>query len=290
MPPDTDPAEADALHRVAELTIAGDYGYGKVFTSDPALAEEWDATVEGDWELTLNGATQSTEYFEKEGPDHDVAGLYRGARADWGLTGLGLDEDRIDGLAGYALLEFSADFDSGDAVVMVTPDGRDVELTFMGNVGSVLLFWGLVAAPSSSSEPVAVTQPTLDCDEPVAAGTSTICRVTGGDPESEILWRATSDGDLVATAGVRLGPDGTGTFTLAVPSGVGPGPLDVELVEWNAEDDVMVTPPVPVRVPAGEGPVGTASTVRWPALALSLAGAAALASRHARPGRTGALD
>lgn len=175
---------------------------------------------------------------------------------------------------------------------MVTPDGRDVELTFMGNEGDILVFWGLVAAASSSSEPVAVTPtpPTLDCDEPVAAGTSTICRVTGGDPESEILWRATSDGDLVATAGVRLGPDGTGTFTLAVPTGVGAGPLDVELVEWNAEDDIMVTPPVPVRVAAGEGPAGTAPTARWSALALSLAGAAALASRHARPGRTGVLD
>ena len=55
---------------------------------------------------------------------------------------------------------------------------------------------------------------------------------------------------------MRLGSDGTGTFSFVVPVTALGQALTVELVEWTQPMTLgVVGGPVPASVPAGEGPV-----------------------------------
>jgi hypothetical protein len=90
----------------------------------------------------------------------------------------------------------------------------------------------------------------------ITVGTEVTCTVTGGDPGSEILWRAAIN-PVIAEAGVTLDADGTGTFAFTVPSSALGAALTVELVAWTAPVALGVVDAgglVPTRVPAGEGP------------------------------------
>ena len=79
--------------------------------------------------------------------------------------------------------------------------------------------------------------------------------MSGGDPSIDILWQATAAGTPIASTGVTLGPDGTGTFRFVAPASALGLPLEVELVGWDRTDDVgVVGGPVPATVPAGDGP------------------------------------
>jgi alpha-tubulin suppressor-like RCC1 family protein len=121
----------------------------------------------------------------------------------------------------------------------------------------------------------------------ITVGTEVTCTVTGGDPGSEILWRAAIN-PVIAEAGVTLDADGTGTFAFTVPSSALGAALTVELVEWTAPVTLGVVGAgalVPTRMPAGEGP--------WPGgEALALVGLLAVAgmlgaSRMRRAGIAG---
>lgn len=118
------------------------------------------------------------------------------------------------------------------------------------------------------------------------------CTVSGGDPEIEILWRAGAPAPL-ATGVVRLGPDGTGTFTFTVPADVA-GPVEVELVAWEvgatlAVDgaDGVTGRPVPTIIRAGGGPAGgmpVPTSGVWMLGALAVWGAVAVLRRAGRWG------
>lgn len=103
--------------------------------------------------------------------------------------------------------------------------------------------------PSVPSGPVLACTP---ADPPV--GSTVTCTVTGGDPDIDILWRAMAGEIAFASTGVRLGADGTGTFSFVVPRSALGLRIAVELVEWTRPLDVGVAGgPVPTGVAAGEG-------------------------------------
>jgi len=108
--------------------------------------------------------------------------------------------------------------------------------------------------PNATVDPVPVTsQLALSCSpDPVVAGGVVTCLVTGGDPNVEILWRA-SYNPAFAGQGVRLDAEGNGSFSFVAPAAALGLPVTVELVEWDRTAVVTVGGPVPVRVPAGEG-------------------------------------
>ena len=116
------------------------------------------------------------------------------------------------------------------------------------------------SAVSDCAAPVAAarsaTGPTLVCSpSSPAVGAEVTCAVSGGDPSIDILWQATAEGTPIASTGVTLGPEGTGTFRFVTPASALGLPLEVELVGWDRTDDVgVVGGPVPATVPAGDGP------------------------------------
>ena len=128
------------------------------------------------------------------------------------------------------------------------------------NDGAPHLLWEYDTDPCS--EPTVASGPTLavTCEGDVVAGATVTCIVTGGDPDIDILWEASSN-PVFASAGVRLGPDGRGTFAFVVPPELVGSPVRVELVDWLAPIELGVvaadagTGPVPTRVAAGGGPV-----------------------------------
>lgn len=140
--------------------------------------------------------------------------------------------------------------------------------------------------------PAVATGPTLSCrpDAP-AVGTTVTCDVAGGDADIDILWRASAP-DEFASQGVRLGPDGAGTFTFAVPAGAAGRDLTVELVAWGASQVLgvpaatatdMVALPTVVR--AGGGPVDGPLPLRGASVLLAVVlPAAVLALRTRRAG------
>jgi hypothetical protein len=99
--------------------------------------------------------------------------------------------------------------------------------------------------------------PTFDCLPAVpAVGDLVTCTVSGADPGVEILWRAAYN-PVFASGAVRIGGDGTGTFSFTVPAAAVGEELRVELVGWTAPmSSGVVGGPVPSSVPAGEGPGG----------------------------------
>ena len=135
----------------------------------------------------------------------------------------------------------------------VTADGGGTWAAAPSGDNVVALVVATVPTAEPVAEPVAMT---VDCgtDAP-RAGTDLVCTAADGDPDIEVLWRAVA-GDAVVSGPVALGPDGSGTFRVAVPAEAVGRAMTVELVEWLAPVPVgVVTGPVPRAVPAGEGPV-----------------------------------
>jgi hypothetical protein len=146
-----------------------------------------------------------------------------------------------------------------------------------GGTAEFFVFYDLagaapVAAASTSVPPVLTCSPV-----PAVPGGTLTCEVTGGDPDIDMLWRAAFDGSVFASRGVRLGPDGVGSFSFTVPRGAACGTITVELVEWLPPMTIEVAcAAVPTRLPAGEGGVPGSLVVLG---VLTLAGAGALVRR-----------
>jgi hypothetical protein len=136
-----------------------------------------------------------------------------------------------------------------------------------------------VVASGTTSGPTLVCVPS---DPPV--GSTVTCEVTGGAPDIDILWRAAAGERAFASTGVRLGSDGTGTFSFVVPRSALGLRIDVELVEWTRPLDVGVAGgPVPTGVAAGEGmPVSPAIVLLVGVLGLAAVVSGLLAPRSRR--------
>jgi len=121
--------------------------------------------------------------------------------------------------------------------------------------------------------------PTLSCTPPpLVVGSVVDCSVSGGDPDIDILWSASTGGDEFAGQGVRLDRSGQGTFSFVVPPEALGEPVFVELVRWLAPVPIGVAGgPIPVAVPSGEGP---AVPVRMMVFSLLVAVGAAVAVRR----------
>lgn len=167
-----------------------------------------------------------------------------------------------------------------------------------------VFFWEIACAPvdgqaqpadcfptdTSASNPVTsnpvASGPVLACDlyDPPVGSTVT-CEVTGGAPDIDILWRAAAGERAFASTGVRLGADGTGTFSFVVPRSALGLRIGVELVEWTRPFDVGVAGgPVPTGVAAGEGmPISPAIVLFIGVLGLVTAASGLLASRSRLP-------
>lgn len=118
----------------------------------------------------------------------------------------------------------------------------------------VVLVLNATAPTSSGSSAPAASIAVACAPATIAAGTEVTCTITGGDPGIDILWRAAFN-PTIASDGVTLDADGTGTFTFTVPAGAVGSELTVELVEWTAPVSLGVAGgPVPSGVPAGQGP------------------------------------
>jgi hypothetical protein len=139
-------------------------------------------------------------------------------------------------------------------------------------------FLGPLSGIPCASTPVAYVPPVLTCSPvPAVPGGTLTCEVTGGDPDIDMLWRAAFDGSVFASRGVRLGPDGVGSFSFTVPRGAACGTITVELVEWLPPMTIEVAcSPVPTSLPAGEGGVPGSLVVLG---VLTLAGAGVLVRR-----------
>ncbi len=152
-----------------------------------------------------------------------------------------------------------------------------------------------VVAPTPTPAPAPASGPTLACLPVVpAAGDLVTCMVSGADADMEILWRAAYN-PVFAGAGVRIGADGTGTFSFDVPVAALGEELRVELVGWTAPMPMgVVGGPVPSSIPAGEGPSGLPVTpgsfiLMLVALTAAIAAVLVLAVRRnvaSRPGRS----
>jgi surface protein len=150
----------------------------------------------------------------------------------------------------YALLTRATD---------ATPIGRGWNI--IGDTGGGTVD-GPCGEPVVTSTPAPASGPSLACLPAVpAAGELVTCTVSDADAGIEILWRAAYN-PVFASAGVRIGADGTGTFSFVVPVAAVGEELRVELVEWAAPMSLgVVGGPVPSSVPAGEGPVGLLAVV-----------------------------
>jgi surface protein len=150
---------------------------------------------------------------------------------------------------------------------------------------------GMVTGPCvepvivSSPDPTPASGPSLACLPAVLAlGDRVTCTVSGADADIDILWRAAYN-PVFASAGVRIGADGTGTFTFVVPAAAVGQEVRVELVEWTTPLSLgVVGRPVPGSVQAGEGTVGLLTATRWP-IAAFVAVAVAIASVLVLPDR-----
>jgi hypothetical protein len=151
-----------------------------------------------------------------------------------------------------------------------TAGSNTLTATASGLTGSPLTFTatgtaGLVT-DTDSATPTPGSGPTLACLPAVpAAGDGVTCTVSGADAGIDILWRAASN-TVFASAGVRIGADGKGTFSFIVPAAAVGQELRVELVGWAAPLSLgvvvgVVGGPVPSSVPAGEGPGGLLAAV-----------------------------
>jgi len=142
---------------------------------------------------------------------------------------------------------------------------------------------GTDTSPDSAT-PIPMSGPGLACLPAVpVAGDVVTCTVSGADAGADILWRAVYN-PVFAGAGVRIGADGTGTFSFVVPAAAVGEELRVELVEWVAPMSMgVVGGPVPSSVPAGEGPLvvlGAPRTLIVVLMAVAVAIASVLPVEH----------
>ncbi len=129
----------------------------------------------------------------------------------------------------------------------------------------------LVGLVSSSSGSMAVSLIAVSCDGVLQVGLLVTCTVTGGDPGTDILWRAAYN-PVFAEAGVTLDETGMGEFSFVVPAEALGEEVTVELVEWREPMSLGVAGgPVPSSVPSGGGPLPV-----WSLVLLVLAGGLAL--------------
>ena len=129
-----------------------------------------------------------------------------------------------------------------------------------------------------------VPPPALTCTpDPVTVGAPVTCQVSGGDPDIDILWRASAAATTTASAGVTLDGTGRATFTFPAPAAALGERVTVDLVEWDASDTVDVTGPTPTSVPSGDGPSQAPLSASLPWLALATG--ALLVDRSRRRGR-----
>jgi hypothetical protein len=128
-----------------------------------------------------------------------------------------------------------------------------------------------VPVPVTASDSASGAAPlTLTCDPstPVAGG-SLVCRMSGGDPDVDILWRA-AVGSGVIEGVVRTAGDGSGEFRVDLPRGSVGQAVSVELVAWLAPLELGVaTGPVPSAVPAGATSTPMAAYALFAALAVA---------------------
>jgi len=137
--------------------------------------------------------------------------------------------------------------------------------------------------PSPAASSIAIV-----CDpSPVQVGAQVVCLVTGGDPNIDVLWRASRVGGPFAEQGVRLDASGSGTFAFIVPAAALGQNISVELVEWLAPISVSVLGgPIPASIPAGSGSRVPSGAIAWSLLAV--AGLAAAVRRRTVADRGGA--
>ena len=124
--------------------------------------------------------------------------------------------------------------------------------------------------------------PLLCTPDPVAPGARVDCTFAGGNPDFAYLWRASSLGDVFATAGMTTIADGSGGFSFVVPAAYACEDVLVELVDWNISTLIQVLcPRAPTSIPAGGG-----SPSSTPALLLmvGLAGLALIGTSRLRSG------
>ena len=125
-----------------------------------------------------------------------------------------------------------------------------------GGSGVVLIRYTAPPTVGAAGGPsLVVSSPVVECGSQVlTVGATVTCSVTGGDPNIDILWRASHD-PVFAEAGVTLDESGVGEFTFVVPAAALGQELTVELVEWLSPLPLgVVGGPVPTSVPSGEGP------------------------------------
>jgi hypothetical protein len=133
--------------------------------------------------------------------------------------------------------------------------GCEVDAKFV-TIDDDLLDPTFAASLATPATPTPVSTLAMSCSpDPVVPGGTVTCQVTGGDPNIDILWRASLDGGF-ASQGVRLDADGNGTFTFVAPAGSAGRSITVELVDWNVSTSVGVTgQALPSAIRAGGGPL-----------------------------------
>ena len=287
-------------------------------------AESFDAPI-GGWDVSsvtsmasmFDGATAFDQDLSRWDVSSvtDFGGMFAGATSfdrslgDWVLNPSGDEEDFLDGmldgsgmssscydatLVGWAALDPAVTaYELGASGLTYSPVGAVARGTL-----TVDRSWSIsgdsavdvATGGCAESAPVAASTSALALaclPTPVVAGGDVTCTVSGGDPDVEILWTA---GGAVpfASRGVRLGPDGTGTFTFTAPRTSLGDEVDVELVSWGVVTSVVVGGPVPSAIPAGGGAAGPIPTSRsaWPLLlAVVAAAVGAVVAVGGRPGR-----
>ena len=130
-------------------------------------------------------------------------------------------------------------------------------------------------------ETAAPSAPSLSCTpQELSVGEIVTCQVTGGEPNSGIVWSAAAGDDEIASETVQTGSDGTGTFSFVVPAAALGQALTVDLVASTQPVALgVVGGPAPASVPAGEGSVPTPLALLLAAI-VSVGGAVLMGRRE----------
>ena len=243
--------------------------------------------------VAAGGAALSTVSAVSAGTQHTCAALDDGTARCWGAGSGGQLGDgtatstsvpvTVTGLTGTDVIRIAAAANhtcalvaTGDVTARCWGDGRNGRLGDGSNLsGKSPTFRStpvrVLASGTEASDPVVLvlnaTAPTgggssaptasiaVACTPAtITVGTEVTCTITGGDPGIDILWRAAFN-PTIASDGVTLDANGTGTFTFTVPASAVGRELTVELVEWTAPVSLGVAGgPLPSGVPAGQGP------------------------------------
>jgi len=157
-------------------------------------------------------------------------------------------------------------FDGSYAIVLPAGDmapgsSRTINWFYgAGPVGAIASLVADVAGVAAALDAPAVEVPSATgiiqlCEPtPPVAGQVVTCAISQGPADFDILWRASTPNTFLERV-VRLGSDGTGTFSFTVQGEAVGQDLTVELVDWTSPASLgIVQGPVPGSVPAGEGP------------------------------------